>query len=202
MCTRYVIRTETHRWFSPRPETHRSTTDNREKSPKRCSHIILVALPDQARTSLHTYARTANRAFPRTTTSWHTNRSLWLGFTGIRIYRVRVPSRGGDRCEPNEAGKNLTVGKKSLTVFVTKLSRNGSRYRMCRGVLHKGCVSSISTSHVDPDQRNPRPNHINPNPKPLGGGSRSAGAVTRLRRALWRRFSIKTSGGRKTRLDQ
>ena len=55
--------------------------------------------------------------------------------------------------------------------------------------LCAGRVSSISTLHVDPDQPNPRPDP-NPNPNP-SGGSRSAGAVTRLRRVFWWRFSNK-----------
>ena len=54
---------------------------------------------------------------------------------------------------------------------------------------------SISTLHVGPDQPDPRPipnPNPNPNPKtdPLGG-SRSAGAATRLRRVFWWRFSKK-----------
>ena len=70
--------------------------------------------------------------------------------------------------------------------------------------LCAGHVSSIPTLHVDPDQPNPRPVPIpnpNPNPNPLGS-SGSAGSVTRLRRVFWWRFSKKTPGGRKTRLNQ
>ena len=66
---------------------------------------------------------------------------------------------------------------------------------------YAGRVWSITTMRVGPDQPDPRPNP-NQNANPLGG-SRSAGAATRLRtRAFWWRLKKKLSGGRKASLDQ
>ena len=61
-------------------------------------------------------------------------------------------------------------------------------------VFCSGRASSISTLHVNPDQPNPTPGltltlTLIPT---LLGGSRSAGAVTRLHRAFWSRFSKKS----------
>ena len=54
--------------------------------------------------------------------------------------------------------------------------------------LDAGRVWSIKTLHAGRDHPYPRPNpNANPNPNPLGG-SRLAGAVTRLRRVFWWRF--------------
>ena len=77
--------------------------------------------------------------------------------------------------------------------------------RVCAGLvgaeLSAGPVLSIATLHVGPDQPDSRP-HPNPNPNPLGA-SRSAGAVTRLRRVFGWRFSEKIyRGSRKASLDQ
>lgn len=73
-------------------------------------HQSRVGLPAQA--GFLGCPRTANRACPSTTASWHTNQAgLWLG-AGLR-----VTGRGGGRpLAEAEAEKNLTVVEKSLTV--------------------------------------------------------------------------------------
>ena len=74
---------------------------------------------------------------------------------------------------------------------------------LCAGlVATKKCagrVSSISTSHVGPDQPDPR-SDLNPKSNPLGG-SGSVEAIPRLRRVFWWRFSKKDPDGRKASLD-
>ena len=66
---------------------------------------------------------------------------------------------------------------------------------------------SVSILHVGPDQPHPTPNpNSNPNANPnanFAGGSRSAAAIARLRRAFRWRLTIKGfTVGRKTSLDQ
>ena len=56
-------------------------------------------------------------------------------------------------------------------------------------------VWPISIFHVGPHKPDRKPNS-NPNPNPLGG-SRSAGAVARLRRVFWWRFSKKARAAEK-----
>ena len=57
-----------------------------------------------------------------------------------------------------------------------------------------GRLWSISSLHVGPDQPDPTPNPI-PNPKHIHfGGSKSAGAATRLRRVFGWRFPGKHTG--------
>ena len=68
---------------------------------------------------------------------------------------------------------------------------HGARYIRAAASCTRTCVVDFNLA------RGPSPDP-NPNPNPLGG-SRSAGAVTQLRRVFWCRFSIKTPGGRTTR---
>ena len=86
---------------------------------------------------------------------------------------------------------------------------------MCRSGRNKLCAGrmmAISTLNVGPDQPEPKPNpnlspnpnsnpNPNPNPKPNLGGSRSAGAATRLRRVFRWRKTKKAQGGRKASLE-
>ena len=100
------------------------------------------------------------------------------------------------------------VLERSLVLFNPHGRFDGTAFGLplCAGASYKklcaGGVWSISALHVGPDQpdlrRNPNPN---PNFDPLGG-SRSTGAVTRLHRVFWWRFSKKKRAAQKASLDQ